>query len=278
MTLTWLAKNSILLDLNFAAVSPWTINKKLFFIFVKYFLIVKHFVIAFKLSESHINFADKDIYYDSKYGLAGYQSMLTRHQHLLKISKIKNVKTIIDVGANVGFFSLLARDLYPQATIHAFEPAPQTFTCLQKNFLADKKTYVYQQGLSDSICKARMKFDPDLSATSSVNKKGKLEIDLITLDYFTRNQRISTIDLLKVDTEGFESHVLKGASKTLAKTRYLHIEVTIENNQNYTFSELLGLLNSPKYNFQLLSYRSYTDKGIGEATVFDLLLKNIKLR
>lgn len=278
MNFTWLARNSIALDINFLRLSPWPLAEKLNLIITKYALIIKHFFIPFVLGKSHVNFLGKDIFYDCRYGLAGFQSVMTRHQFLLQLANIKRVKTCVDVGANVGFFVFLLRDLYPRAQIYAFEPVPPTFSCLESNFRGDKKVSVNRLGLSDKPGSAKMEFESHLSATSSISPSGNLKIQLITLDNFVHAQKIAQIDILKIDVESFELHVLKGAKHALAKTRYLHLEVTIEDNSNYTFSDIFKYLSSPKYNFQLLSYRSYTDKSMSRATVFDLLLRNIHLK
>lgn len=275
---TWLIKNSLVLDINFLKVSPWKIKKKINFLLHKYYLVGKHIFLPFKLGESSINLDGKVIYYDSRFGLAGFQSMMTRHQFLFQLARLKGIRTVIDIGANVGFFSLLAHDIFKQAKIFSLEPIPLTYQCLKKNLSTNSRVKTFQLGLGEKNKTAYMEFDPQLSAISNVTSKGNIKTKLITLDHFIKSQKIASIDLLKVDTEGFELHVFKGAHKALAKTRYLHLEVTLEDNENYTFSELLSQLYSPKYNFQLIAYRSYTDKSIGKATVFDLLLKNIHLK
>jgi len=226
----------------------------------------------------------KDIYYDSKYGLTGYQSMMTRHQYLIQLANISKVKTVIDVGANVGFFSMLIRDIFPSSKIYSFEPTPLTYSCLKRNLVGDRKTHTYNLGISDKPGIAKMNFDPQSSLISQISSRGNINVKLTTLDNFIRNNQINMIDILKIDTEGHELYVLKGAKKTLSKTRYLHIEVTINDIGNpdkkdpvYTFSNIFSHLYSQTYNFQLLSYRSYTDSGMSRATVFDFFLKNIKI-
>lgn len=278
MSVLWLIKNSIKLDLLFIKISKWPFLKKIDFITHKYFLIVKHSFIPFELSRSKTSFMGKDIYYDSRYGLAGYQSMMTRHQYLIQLANISKVKTVIDVGANVGFFSMLIRDIFPSSKIYSFEPTPLTYSCLKQNLVGDRKVHTYNLGVSDRPGIAKMNFDSQLSAVSQISSAGNIDVKLTTLDKFIRDNQIDMVDILKIDTEGHELNVLKGAKKTLSKTRYLHIEITVdENNPTYTFSNVFSHLYSQAYNFQLLSYRSYTDSGMSKATVFDFFLKNIKI-
>jgi len=64
--------------------------------------------------------------------------------------------------------------------------------------------------------------------------------------------------------------------KTLAMTKYLFIEITLENNKNYTISSLLKLLSNDRYDFQLVAFRNYSDVSEGKITILDGLFKNIK--
>jgi hypothetical protein len=102
--IAWFVKQSILLDFKFFKVSDWNFFKKINFLILKYFLIFKHFLKKFELGKDFCWFDSKKIYYDSRYGLAGYQSILSRHQNLIKLAGIHNPTIIIDIGANVGFF------------------------------------------------------------------------------------------------------------------------------------------------------------------------------
>ena len=98
-----------------------------------------------------------------------------------------------------------------------------------------------------------------------------------TLDNFCRENQIELIDYLKIDTETFEAHVLRGARETLSKTRYLHLEITLEGNENYTFSQINALLYSQDYSFQLIYFRNYADRSDGPIPVGDFMYQNLRL-
>ena len=254
-------------------------SKKLEFLAKKYIEIILNLagIKKFKLGESKLSLFGKSVYYDTPYGLAGYQSMLVRHQKMLKTANLRNVATVVDIGANVGFFSLLARDLYPDAAIYAIEPLPAAYICLKKN-LTDPKDKLYNTAVSD---KSGLEYihAGESSAFSSVTKipqPGDIKVPATTLDEFCVQQNINRIDLLKIDTESFEASVLMSAEETLTKTRYLHLEISIENNTNYTFSQINSLLYSEKYNFQLLNFRNFTDKGSGPIPVGDFFYINLE--
>jgi hypothetical protein len=98
-----------------------------------------------------------------------------------------------------------------------------------------------------------------------------------TLDAFAERRGLGTIDLLKIDTETFEAHVLRGARRTLARTRHLFLEITLEDNPNYTAASLLGLLVGEGYDFQLVGFRNFADAGEGVMPVMDSLFVNTKM-
>jgi len=274
----WFIKQSIVLDLKFFRVSGWSILKKIDFLVLKYYLIIWHFFKKFNLGKDFCYFDRKKIYYDSKHGLTGYQSLLARHQKLIKLEDIKGVKVVIDIGANVGFFSKLCRDIYPKSKIFAFEPIPKTFECLKKNFCEDNNMQVYNLAISDYDGRAKMNFDEQDSVISQITEKGDIEVEARVLDGFVEKNNIDYIDILKIDTEEHEAHVLRGASATLPRTRYLFIEIQIENNENYTISSLLRLLSTDNYDFQLVGFRNYSDTSEGRMRVMDALFKNIKIK
>lgn len=273
----WLVRKSLELDYKFFKVSGWKISKKLDFIVLKYFIIVKHLLKKFELGSDRVYFSKEKIYYDSKFGLAGYQSVLSRHQKMMQIARIENVQCVIDIGANVGFFSKLCRELYPQSAIYSFEPVSRIFECLALNFKNDVGTKCFELGMSDFCGSAKMKFDEGNSAVSMIDEKGDKDVKVVRLDDFISENKISSVDILKIDTETFEAHVLRGGANTLSKVKYIFLEITVENNGNYTFSSIMKLLCSKEFDFQLVAFRNYADKGEGEMPIMDILLKNTRL-
>jgi len=275
----WFVKQSLFLDYRFFSTNRWSLILKIEFIFIKYYLIIKHFFVRFELGVSNVNFGKSRIYYDSAYGLAGYQSMLTRQKNLLSYTGLRSSQAlkIFDVGANVGFYTLMCKDLFPKSKIHAFEPIPDTFKCLRNNCSKYTNIKVNNLGMSSKEGVLKMSFDPNDSAVSQISKTGNVEVELTTIDKYFSSLGFNNLDLLKIDTEGFESLVLDGAPKTLAKTRYLAIEITLEDNKNYTLSSLLSKLYSPDYDFDLVAFRNYSDKGEGPIHIMDALFVNKKL-
>jgi len=271
-----LISDSITLDFITFLIKEWSPGKKIEFLFKKYLLIVKHFFKKFKLGKDFVYFCGDKVYYNSKYGLAGYQRTFCSHGDMLRnYVSSKEPKVIFDVGANVGYFSQLCRDFYPASEIYAFEPIPQTFDCLNKNLKDDDKNNLYNLGLMNFKGKSKMDFREQDSALSSMSSDGNTDVEITTLDIFCEEKGISKIDILKIDTETFENFVLEGASEVLSNVKYLVIEVTVEDNENYTVSSLFKLLSGQGFNFQLLWFRSFSAKAEGKAGAFDVLLENV---
>jgi len=271
-----LITDSITLDFRTLLIKEWSLYKKIVFISTKYRLLIKHFFKKFKLGEDFVYFDRNKIFYDSKYGLAGYQRINCSHRKLIRdIAGIRDAKVILDVGANVGYFSMLGRELYPKAKIYAFEPVPKTFSCLEKNFKEDKNVKVFNLALSDHTGSGKMSFNEENSAVSSLNDEGNVDVEITTLDYFLKDKKVDKVDILKIDTEGFENFVLKGAEDILKNVKYILMEVTIENNKNYTISSLFKLLSSENFDFQILGFRNFSNKGEGRVDIMDVILENV---
>lgn len=267
-----------MLDRRTLGFTAWPLKTRLGFIAKKYQLLARHMIRPFIFGQSSARWAGETIYYDSKYGFAGYQSMLTRPVNLFRVAGLRDFETVIDCGANVGFFTKMITQLAPHAHVFAIEPVPAIFECLKRNTAKAPNVRVFQMAISDRSGQVQMSFNSSDSAISRIRAGGEVSVNAITLDEFATQQGIGDIDLLKVDTETFEAHVLRGAKTVLARTRHLLIEITVEGNDNYTVSSLFALLTGRGYDFQLVSFRNYADRGDGPMPIMDCLLVNQAFR
>jgi FkbM family methyltransferase len=157
--------------------------------------------------------------------------------------------TYFDIGANAGFYALLAHR--KGATVHAFEPFPSTFQILRKN-CEGKNIFAWNLAMSDSNEGVYMKRDeryPDFSGWNAVSPDGDIPVASTSLDQFSI---VPTV--MKVDVEGHEMQVFRGAQKMLKK---YHPKIIAEGNGEadflfslgYTKIELLGNERSTNYLF-----------------------------
>ncbi|MEW6685533.1 MAG: FkbM family methyltransferase [Candidatus Edwardsbacteria bacterium] len=148
---------------------------------------------------------------------------------------IKPNMVVVDVGANIGYYSLIAAKLVgDNGRIYAFEPEPNNYKLLVKNIEINNYSNIVpiQKAVSNKVGKAKLFVDGynlgnHSFLESNIKKKaGFIEVETITLDYFF--ERIvgdNKVNFLKVDAEGAEGIILEGADKIL---RNKDIKVLIE--------------------------------------------------
>jgi len=115
--------------------------------------------------------------------------------------RLQKVRTILDVGANVGFFSIAARGRYPHATIHAYEPNPRVLPFLRSN-VQELEIGVNAEavGTRDGFT-SMMDAGPSNQARTSTSEDGEIP----QASFETAIQRLGgSVDLLKLDCEGAE--------------------------------------------------------------------------
>src|SRR5687768_15941867 len=122
----------------------------------------------------------------------------------------------VDVGANVGSFSILASGVVGARTI-ALEPVAATFACLKRNIAAndlEKKVTSCRVAAGPARGSVRFSIDrgPQNSAVDRTYAGDAEDVPILPLDEVTENKAVT---LLKVDAEGSERDVLAGATRTL---------------------------------------------------------------
>ena len=152
---------------------------------------------------------------------------------LNKLNQSNNLNSIFDVGANVGTYSLLARDINKKCLIYAFEPVTETFNNLQEN-VSNKDIKTFNFALGSDVREEKMLVPKDtklstllLDNSHLANKEDRnyVSVKIITGDEFLKNNYdLSEISLLKIDTEGYESEVLKGFRKIISRINVIQFE------------------------------------------------------
>lgn len=131
---------------------------------------------------------------------------------------------IIDVGANIGLISAFAEKLNPESEIYAFEPLPENVELMKKNC---PKARVFPIGLGEKPEKVALEVDDWGLMASAISRKyhtRKICFDILPLDMVAEKEKIGKVAWLKIDVEGMELSVLRGAKKTLSKTSRISLE------------------------------------------------------
>ncbi len=185
-----------------------------------------------------------------------YQTYLTA---LLKKLKIN---CVIDVGANVGSYAKSIRKLGYKAQILSFEPNLEVFAALQRNLQQDSlwKGYDFALGKEDTSATFNLNSyselssflapKPDMPKTVNscevkIRKLDSLLEDILTL---VPEPRI----FLKMDTQGYDMEVVKGAGKCLDKVLCLQSEISVQPNYDNIPSYLDALKYYEFLDFQLV--------------------------
>lgn len=135
---------------------------------------------------------------------------------------VKPGMTILDIGTNKGYFTLLsAKKMDDEGKILSFEPHPENCYWIKKSISANgyKSIKLFQIALFNKNGEVRL-FEGSKSGHHSLvrNKDlGSITVQMKKLDDVLAEQKISKVDLIKIDVEGAENQVLGGANKLLAQ-------------------------------------------------------------
>ena len=195
-------------------------------------------------------------------GFKNYGNLnLTGEKRFIKLIG-KEINFSIDIGANVGKYTKLLLT-ETNSEVIAFEPLPKAFEELkeiEKNF--SSRLNVYNIGIGNKNSNLELNYSTekselasfieDLDKLSFIDSKNnkKIIVEVMTLDSFFKKYeqtyKEKEIDLLKIDTEGFELEVLNGASETLInkKPKFIQIEFNwhqlFREQTIYKFSKILS--------------------------------------
>jgi FkbM family methyltransferase len=143
-----------------------------------------------------------------------YQKGETNHA----ITFVKDFSAAYDVGANIGFWSMMLLHVFKE--VRAFEPVKEFRQCFAKNVKA-ANIKLEEFGLSDKTQQKRIQWDRKASGRASVSKSDMHLLpnmineiaDLLPLD----SLKVEKLSFIKLDCEGYEYFILKGAEKTIKK-------------------------------------------------------------
>jgi len=213
-------------------------------------------------------------------------------ENLLGITKRYKVQTILDAGANKGQFALWSRKFFPESKIYSFEPVYANFKNLERIAREDERWDVFQVALSD-ICEDRQIFHHiNHPSSSSFHESTNLELELfpetkdkilenvscVTLDDWLNDSNVCLHDdiLLKLDVQGHETQVLKGAEKLLHITSIVITEVIVESlyRGQARFVDIVNILAESGFHFHGVLEHGF-DKDDSVVSLDAVFIKNV---
>ncbi len=150
---------------------------------------------------------------------------------------IKEDEIVIDIGANIGYYALLEARLANRGRIYAAEPVPENLELLRKNVNLNncKNIHLFGIALGDIESKARMYIYDKCNWSSFIkntngNILNEIESPIITLDKFVELYVHDSPGFIRMDVEGYEFQIIKGALKTLSCNKPLTLCIELHQH------------------------------------------------
>jgi len=171
-----------------------------------------------------------------------------------------NHPLIFDIGAEDGASCERYSRLFTKPILHAFEPRPDQFGIMKSKFNDNKNIYLNNVAVGSK--KEIKKFNQIKgggrssflkSTVDSLSDQTQIDAQVITIDEYVNKNNIKRINLLKIDTQGYEDEVLKGAQETLRlnKIDIIETELILGNmyEKTLSFNEIENLIYAYGYKF-----------------------------
>lgn len=137
-----------------------------------------------------------------------YQIIKCNQYH---IELIKDNSAIVDAGANLGVFSIFVAKKHPNCTIYAFEPTPRMFAVLKKNTKKYPNIRCFNYALGNENKTVKIVEVNYNTGSNHISDHG-IPVQMKTIDSLD-----IPMDFLRMDVEGYEANVLRGAAETIKK-------------------------------------------------------------
>jgi FkbM family methyltransferase len=213
----------------------------------------------------------------------------------LSVLALPQLRVALDVGANTGDFTQAVAAVAPAASVYMVEPLPSLHGGLQRLCANSQgRFHLSTKALSDKPGTAELFFDPSNHTIGSLlgfNQEYKLVNETLsaqtektvceteTLDMLTRSANLDRIDVLKIDVEGFEFHVLEGGKETLARTEAVIVELSLVRNasaQSQPLASMIQLLNEHGFSIVRLLPSLYAPTSPWRPVEFNVLARRDK--
>ncbi len=225
--------------------------------------------------------SDYNVYfkYINNFGLRNLEFNGTNDRLQLEfILKHLNENTVVfDIGANYGYYCLTIAKNISGSNCFAFEPSKVCVDTLHDNIKINQLKNVM---VNDSAVGSDIGFGMGMGKknkfgvqyVSSGNSPDQSDFNMITIDSFVNEYKITNIDFIKIDIEGAELLALNGGKKSIAKFRPI-VQCELSNNftiprYNYSIADVYNYFNSLNYIYAYISKENalYESRGLEWST------------
>jgi FkbM family methyltransferase len=219
-----------------------------------------------------------------RHGLQYGVAAAIEHKHLL--SRL-NLRTVVDIGANIGQFSLLSRALFPTARIYAFEPQMKAALRFSQLFRDDALITLFYSAIGTQSgqiemhvsrrhdCSSLLPISPVMTDVfPGTDEIGLIDVPIAPLIKFLSAEQIADPALLKIDVQGTELDVLRACEPLLSGFRYVYIELSFV--ELYVGQALCGEIIRflDQKNFHVVGVKNLREDGIGRTVQADFLFRS----
>lgn len=228
----------------------------------RFFINTLKFIFDNQIGQKFLQKVHLLVLYMQNYGLTGDLDHSGELHVIKRIGKELNQKkdpVIFDVGANVGkYISYLDKQIDANYLGFCFEPSKSTFELLKENTKTLKNVQTINKGLGDQI-EILTLYSNDISNTQSsilkrdmshwekdYNLVNEENVEITTLDSFCEENNIDFIDFMKIDVEGYEMNMFRGASHFIKNKKIgaIQFELGVASvDGKYFFKDVFYLLN-----------------------------------
>ena len=206
--------------------------------------------------------------------LFGIEERLSEEWSILDpLAYTHDKQTVLDLGCYNGFFMREWLKVCPNAVVHAFEPAPESFAKLNESYGSHPRAKLINSGVGAEAGEIAFNtstekgyfnsfLDIDSKALEktlfSVDDMRKVTVPVTTLDGYVSEQQMEAIHLIKVDVQGYELNVLKGSTeKTLGITDHWLIESGVERLYHGAprFTDIIDFMMD--HGYHIMAFRAY---------------------
>lgn len=214
-------------------------------------------------------------------GLIIYKRLFDYEEMTYLLEHLKKESIFIDIGANIGDYSLIASSIITKRTIHTFEPFQSVLMRLKENIVLNNidNIAVHEEVVSDKDGYEYFDFESEseVNHITYTKTKASSRLKCIKLDTFAKSEKLEFIDFLKIDVEGAEMKVLKGARHLLKeqKIKTMLLELN-KNNQVFGTNnlEIINYLRRLGYKmYQIKKGKLTTLKNVDNESIINVLCK-----
>jgi FkbM family methyltransferase len=221
-------------------------------------------------------------------GLDGYEPETSRTLRFF----FERASTFVDVGANYGFYSILAALWNPDLVIFSFEPVPQIYQALTRNVALNqlqKRVSAHQVALADRTGSSTFYLpateNRDIESTGTLVLDGwqsrkqspQITVETVRFDDFERSHPMK-VDLVKIDVEDFEASVLAGMEQVIRRDRpFIVCEILPREHRNEKTRSMIESLGYTAYWITRGAYVRVSRLDFDRGDLQDFLLSPVSL-